>query len=127
MVGCLPDFAAAFGYPSIAALSINPRIDVVGQKPTVPYRPSRLLSSRQRVQQDFGLLQIRRFETLGEPAVDRSEEITDFGVPASLAPEVRKACGSTKLKHPRSLPAAYVDCQSKTGFFALIMLPARHT
>jgi hypothetical protein len=30
--GCLPDFAGWSGYPSIAALSINPRIDLMGQK-----------------------------------------------------------------------------------------------
>jgi len=30
----LPSFAGRFGYPSIAALSINPGIDVMGQQPT---------------------------------------------------------------------------------------------
>ena len=30
---CLPDFAGWSGYPSIAALAINPRIDVMGQVP----------------------------------------------------------------------------------------------
>ncbi len=32
--GCLSDFAGWSGYPSIAALSINPGIDVMGQKQT---------------------------------------------------------------------------------------------
>ena len=32
--GCLPDFAGWSGYPPIAALTIDPEIDVMGQKPT---------------------------------------------------------------------------------------------
>src|SRR5262249_26460790 len=35
------------------------------------------------------LLRVERAETLGEPAVDRSEEITGSGVAASVAPETR--------------------------------------
>jgi hypothetical protein len=31
----LPDFVGWSGYPSIAALSINPGIDVMGQEPTL--------------------------------------------------------------------------------------------
>jgi hypothetical protein len=34
MGGCLPDFAGWSGYPSIAALSINPGIDVMCQEET---------------------------------------------------------------------------------------------
>jgi hypothetical protein len=33
--GCLPDFAGKFGYPSIAALSINPGFDVTGELQTI--------------------------------------------------------------------------------------------
>ena len=34
MGSCLPDFAGWSGYPPIAALTIDPEIDVMGQKPT---------------------------------------------------------------------------------------------
>jgi hypothetical protein len=34
MGGCLPDFVGRSGYPSIAALSINPGIDVMGHNRT---------------------------------------------------------------------------------------------
>ena len=49
---CLPDFAGWSGYPSMAALSINPGIDVMGQKPTsafaggpLSFKSSRILLS----------------------------------------------------------------------------------
>jgi len=51
----------------------------------------------QLIEQHPSLLQIKRVKTLGEPAVDRGEQIAGFGVFASVAPEARKACGSTKL------------------------------
>jgi len=51
----------------------------------------------QLIEQHPGLLQIKRVKTLGEPPVDGGEQITGFGVFASVAPEARKACGSTKL------------------------------
>jgi hypothetical protein len=31
MGGCLPDFAGSSGYPSIAALTVDPQIDAMGQ------------------------------------------------------------------------------------------------
>jgi hypothetical protein len=34
MGGSLPDFVGSSGYPSIAVLSINPRIDAMGQNRT---------------------------------------------------------------------------------------------
>ena len=54
-------------------------------------------SGVQLIEQHPGLLQIKRVKTLGEPPVDGGEQITGFGVFASVAPEARKACGSTKL------------------------------
>src|SRR5262249_18719575 len=82
-------------------------------------------SRRQLVEQGLGLLQVERVEAFGEPAVDGGEEITGFGVLASVAPEARKACRSTKLKQACSLPAADFNCASKKGF-PLVMLSACH-
>ena len=36
MGGCLPDFAGWSGYPSIAAMPINPGIDMMGQNQKFP-------------------------------------------------------------------------------------------
>ena len=44
-------------------------------------------SSRQFVEQRLCLFQIGGVEALGEPAVDRGEEIAGFGAPALLAPQ----------------------------------------
>ncbi len=35
MGGCLPNFAGWSGYPPIAALTIDPKIGVMGQEPTL--------------------------------------------------------------------------------------------
>src|SRR5271165_38683 len=48
-------------------------------------------SSRQFGEQRLRLFQIGRIEALGEPAVDRCEEITGFGPPALLAPQPGEA------------------------------------
>src|SRR5205814_4991541 len=73
----------------------------IGKSATACEFALRLVGGRQHVEQDFGLLQIEGFEPLGEPAVDRGEEIMCFGVPPTVVPEARHACGSTKRKHPR--------------------------
>jgi hypothetical protein len=41
--------------------------------------------SRQFVEQRLGALQVGGVEALGEPVVDRGEEIAGFGAPALLA------------------------------------------
>jgi hypothetical protein len=45
------------------------------------------------VEQRLGVLQDRRVEPFGEPAVDRREKITGFGALALVAPEAGKAHG----------------------------------
>ena len=53
-----------------------------------------LMAPARRVR--FGLLQVERAETLGKPAVDQSEEITGFGIPASVASQARVGCGAAR-------------------------------
>lgn len=50
-----------------------------------------IASSSQRVEQGFGLLEVERVETFGEPAVHRSEEIAGFIPPALIAIKPRQA------------------------------------
>jgi hypothetical protein len=47
------------------------------------------LRSRQRVEQNFRLLQVGGVETLGEPSVDRREQIVRLLQVALLGPEPR--------------------------------------
>jgi hypothetical protein len=84
---------------------------------------ARMPSLSQCVEQDFSLVQIESAKTLSEPTVDWSEEITGFGLPASVAPEARKAGRSTKLQHPRTLCGRGLYSRSKTSF-ALVMPPS---
>jgi hypothetical protein len=66
--------------------------------PYLPARPGRLrgcletrqnaggpTSLRQLVEQHLGLLEVRRVEALGEPALDRREEVAGFSVAALVA------------------------------------------
>ena len=59
----------------------------------------------QLIEQHPGLLQIKRVETLGEPAVNGSEQFASWVRFALVAPEARETCGSAKLKRLRALPA----------------------
>src|SRR5262249_23547787 len=51
----------------------------------------------QHLEERLCLLELRRVNSLGEPAVDRREEVTGFGALALLAPQARKAGGGTQL------------------------------
>jgi hypothetical protein len=64
-----------------------------------------LTGSRQLVQQGLGVLQVGRVEALGEPAVDRCEEVVRLGVPTLIAPQPSKASGRAQLPKTRGLPA----------------------
>ena len=50
---------------------------------------------RQRVQQRLGLLEIRRVKALGEPAVDRRQQVMGFLAFALLLPESSETCGGS--------------------------------
>jgi hypothetical protein len=61
------------------------------------------IESRQLVKQRLGVLQHRRVETFGEPAVDRREKITGFGALALITPEAGEASGGAQLEGLRVL------------------------
>jgi hypothetical protein len=54
--------------------------------------------SGQLIQQRLRVLQVRRIETLTEPAVDRAEQITSFNALALVAPEPGEAGRCPQLK-----------------------------
>ena len=62
----------------------------------LPFGRERL--SCERLQQCLGLLQIRRVEPFGEPAVDRRQQRTRFVAFALLLPEATEAHGSAQLE-----------------------------
>src|SRR6188472_1076129 len=64
-------------------------------------------SEREFVEQHPGLLQVERIETLGEPAVDRSEKVAGLLPLALLAPQPRHARCCAKLPRFGLLPARH--------------------
>src|SRR6516165_9824511 len=67
-------------------------------------------SRGQLLQQRLGLLQNRRAETLGEPAIDWRERVTRLSALALVAPQPGKAGGGAQFECFRSLTLR--DCQS---------------
>jgi hypothetical protein len=65
------------------------------------------------VEQRFGLLQDRSAEAFGEPAVDRCEKVTGFGVLAFVAPETGEAGGGAEFKELGALFLADHDCSAE--------------
>ncbi len=65
---------------------------------------NRGIVSRQLIQQSLGFLQIGRSEALGEPIVDRIEQIKGLRTPALVAPKPRKAGRCPQLQELRALP-----------------------
>jgi hypothetical protein len=65
-----------------------------------PPRSEDETGSRQLVQWRLGVLQDRRVETFGEPAIDGREEIAGFGALALITPEAGEVEGRTQ---PNSL------------------------
>src|SRR5262245_42497432 len=63
---------------------------------------------RQGVQQRLGLLEVGGVKALGEPAVDRCEQIVGVGAPALLLPQARQAHGGAQLQGLRLLAAGDV-------------------
>jgi hypothetical protein len=55
------------------------------------------VSLREPLQQQFGLLEDRRVEALGEPAVNWCEEVAGFGAFALVSPKAREARGGANL------------------------------
>ena len=50
------------------------------------HEPTCAPSLRQLVEERLGLLQVQRVKALGEPAVDRRQQLVGFGPPSLLAP-----------------------------------------
>jgi hypothetical protein len=52
----------------------------------------------QQIEQRLRLAKIGRVEAIGEPAVDRREEIAGFAALAAVAPEPGEAYGASKFE-----------------------------
>ena len=61
--------------------------------------------SAELVEQGLGVLQVGGVKPLGEPAVDRCQEVVRLGTPTLIAPQPSKAGGRTQLPETRALPA----------------------
>src|SRR5215472_15748384 len=72
-----------------------------------PSRSKDETGSRQLVEQRLGILQDRRVETFGEPAVDWREQITGFGAFALVTPKAAKAGVGAQLEKLCTLPLRY--------------------
>jgi tetratricopeptide (TPR) repeat protein len=66
-------------------------------------------SSSKLVKQRLGLFQIERVEALGEPAVDRSEQIVGLIPLALMAPEPRHAHRRAQFPELRALPPRHFE------------------
>src|SRR5690348_6343828 len=60
-------------------------------------RNLRSLLCPQLLQQRLRLLEVRRIEALGEPAIERREQVAGFGALALVAPEAGEAGGRAKF------------------------------
>src|SRR5215467_10849193 len=85
--------------------------------PAVPQSTERLPSlliicpaRLQRIEDFLCLHEIRGVEPLGEPAVDRREQIARFGAPVFVAPEAGKARRRAELERTGVLPLRDVVC-----------------
>src|SRR6516225_10446809 len=77
---------------------------------------------RQRVQQRLGLLEVGRVKALGEPAVDRCQQLASFGALALVLPEASQAGGGAQLPGFGVLALGYTDGVLEAGFsFSLIV------
>ena len=77
----------------------------------------------QRIEEFLRLHEIRRVEPLGEPAVDRREQITCLGAFALIAPELGEACRGAQLPRFRALTAGNLDRQMKASLGFLRVRP----
>src|SRR5215467_3749590 len=75
-----------------------------------PPRSKDETGSRQLIEQRLGILQDRRAEAFGEPAVDRGEQVTGLGAFALVAPEPGEAGGGAQLPKFGVLPLRHSEC-----------------
>jgi hypothetical protein len=89
--------------------------------PGAVIRTTRISSSCQLVEQRLCLFEVGGLEALGEPAVDRREEVAGFPPPALLAPQPCKADGGAQFQRFRLLGLGDADRLLKGGL-ALVEL-----
>jgi len=77
------------------------------------HEPSHDASSSSKT---LGLLQVKRVEALGEPAIDRGEKIVALLSLAPIAPQPRQGCSGTHFKGFRSLLFSDFETLNKTCF-----------
>src|SRR5262245_34312723 len=64
---------------------------------------------RQRIQQRLGLLQVRRVKALGEPAVDRGQQVISLGALALELPQASQAGRGAEFPRFRLLALGNAD------------------
>ncbi len=74
------------------------------------------LSSSQCVEQRPGVLQVSRIKSLGEPAIDRCEQIRGFLALALALPQPAQAYGRTQLPRLGLLTASNSQGLLEAGF-----------
>src|SRR5262249_55589662 len=81
-------------------------------------------TSRQLVQQCLGTLEVRRVEALGEPVVNRRQEINGLFAATLLAPQAGETHRGTQFPELRTLlpgdPASLVEGPLRGGFGPLL-------
>jgi hypothetical protein len=74
--------------------------------------------TRQCIKQCLGVLQVRGVKTLGEPTVDRGQQLVRIGAPALLLPQPTEAHRRPQLQRLGLLPARHFEGLMK-GRFAM--------
>ena len=77
---------------------------------------ARLFVIPQLLQQRLRLLEVGRVKALREPAIDRRQQITGFGLLALLLPQATQAHGGPQLQRFGLLPAGDVQGPLQPGF-----------
>jgi hypothetical protein len=79
-------------------------VTVTGFDPQRTFRQNVDSVSPELIEQRLGLLQDRRVQPFGEPAVDRRKQVAGFGALALIAPQADEAGGGAQLEELCALP-----------------------
>jgi len=91
--------------------AMNARLALLGSKGV-----STSVALRQRVQQCLRFLQVEGVKALGEPAVDRRQQLVGFRPPALLLPQARQAHSGAQLQGLGLLAAGDLQGALEAGF-----------